>query len=75
MLPQDQAVVITVSHRRVIVCRRRKRADGSVIYDCARNAEDLEHDAMVALAKAGQPFMTGQEFICPPELAKRASWT
>jgi hypothetical protein len=65
MLPQDQAVVITVSQCRVVVCRCRHRPDGSITYECARNAEALEGNAMLALAKSGQPFRTGQEFPCP----------
>ena len=74
MLPQNQAVVLTVSECRVVVCRCRYRPDGSIIYECARNTDELEGDALLALAEQGQPFMTGQEFTCPPELARRARW-
>jgi hypothetical protein len=74
MLSQDQAVVITVSHCTVVICRRCTLPNGSISYECACNADELEHDAMLALAESGEPFMTGQEFACPPELAHRARW-
>jgi hypothetical protein len=74
MLPQDQAIVITVSGQRIIVCRRRTHTSGSITYECARNVDELEDDAMLALAQRHEPFMSGQEFSCPPELAARAQW-
>jgi hypothetical protein len=74
MAPHDQRVVITITDRHIVICRRRELSQGSISYECARNAEELEADAMLALAKRGQPFMTGQEFTCPPELARRACW-
>ncbi len=67
MLPQNQAVVLTVSECHVVVCRCRYRPDGSIIYECARNTDELEGDALLALAEQDGPFMTGQEFACPPE--------
>ena len=75
MSPQNEGVVITVSASHIVVCRRRHLPNGSVTYECARNAAELELDAMVAIAKGKQPFMTGQEFTCPPELAARAQWS
>ena len=75
MPPRDEGVVITVSASHIVVCRRRHLPNGSVTYECARNAAELELDAMVAIAKGKQPFMTGQEFTCPPELAARALWS
>jgi hypothetical protein len=75
MPPQDEGVVITVSDRHIVICRRRHLPNGSVMYECAQNAADLELDAMVAVAKGQRPFMTGQEFTCPPELAARAQWS
>jgi hypothetical protein len=74
MLPQDQSVVITVSDSRILVCRRRQLSNGSISYECARNTEALEAEAMLALAKRNQPFLIGQEVTCPPELAERADW-
>jgi hypothetical protein len=74
MTPPDQRVVITVTDRHFVVCRRRELPQGSISYECARNADELEAEAMLVLARRGQPFMTGQEFTCPPELAKRARW-
>ncbi len=70
----DEAVVITVSTSHILVCRRRTLANGSISYECARNADDLEADAMLTLAQGRQPFMTGQEYPCPPELAAQAYW-
>jgi hypothetical protein len=75
MPPHDQGVVITVSSHHVVICRRRRLANGSISYECAHNADELEADAMFAVAKGGQPFMTGQVFACPPELAIRARWS
>ncbi len=75
MLSQDEGVVITVSASRIVICRRRHLPNGTVTYECARNAAELEVDAMLAVAKGKQPFMTGQEFTCPPELAARAQWS
>jgi len=66
--------VITVSASRILVCRRGHLSNGSIRYECARNAEALEADAMLALARRKEPFMTGQEFPCPPDLAERARW-
>lgn len=70
----DEDVVITVSDRHVVVSRRSQLPNGSIMYEAARNADVLEWDAMIVLAKLGQPFRTGQEFTCPPELAQRARW-
>jgi hypothetical protein len=75
MSPQDHGIVITVSSRHVVICRRRRLDNGSIFYECARNADELEADAMFAVAMAGHPFMTGQEISCPPELAVRAQWS
>lgn len=74
MAPSDQGVVITITDRHIVICRRRELSQGSISYECARNAEELEGDAMLALAKGGKPFLTGQEFTCPQELARRARW-
>ena len=74
MLPQDQAIVITVSDCRIIVCRRRELSEGAISYECAQNAEELEGEAMVAVARYGHPFQPGQEVPCPPELAAQAQW-
>ncbi len=70
----NEDVVITVSDCHIVICRRRKLSNGSISYECAWNAEELEADAMNVLAKGGQPFMAGQEFSCPKELAERARW-
>ncbi len=75
MPPWDESVVITVSASHIVVCRRRRLPNGSVTYECARNAAELEVDAMVAVAEGKQPFVTGQELTCPPELAVRALWS
>ncbi len=74
MLPHDHRVVITITERHIVICRRRELSQGSISYECARNAEDLEGEAMVVVAKGGQTFRTGQEFACPPTLAARAEW-
>ena len=75
MPPQNEGVVITVSAGHIVICRRRHLPNGSITYECARNAAELEGDAMVAVAEGKQPFMTGQELTCPPELAARALWS
>ncbi len=75
MPPRDESVVITVSASCIVVCRRRCLPNGSVTYECARNAAELEIDAIVAVAEGKQPFVTGQELTCPPELAVRALWS
>jgi len=41
MPPHDFGVVITVSARSVVICRRHHRPDGSISYECARNADEL----------------------------------
>jgi hypothetical protein len=74
MTPRDQGVVITVTDRHVVICRRRELSQGTLSYECARNAEVLEGEAMLVLAKLGKPFRTGQEFPCPHTLAKQARW-
>ena len=74
MLPQDQNVVITVSASHIVVCRRHQLPNGSITYECARNADTLEADALLAIARSKRPFMTGQEFPCPDDLAARARW-
>ena len=75
MLPQDQAVVITIIDSHIIVCRRRELSHGVLSYEPAQNAEQLEDEAMLVLASNGHPFQTGEEFPCPSELAARAWWS
>ncbi len=58
----------------IIVCRRRELSGGIISYEPALNAYDLEGEAMLALARYGHPFQTGDESPCPPELAARAQW-
>ncbi len=75
MALNDEQVVITVSTNHIVVCRRRTLANGSITYECAQNADELERDAMLALARSKRPFMTGQEFPCPKDLAAQAHWS
>ena len=66
--------MITVSAQRIIVCRKRTLTSGSISYECARKVDELEDEAMLVLAQRHEPFMSGQEVSCPPELAARAQW-
>ena len=75
MLPDAHAVVISVSDCHAVVCRHRQLPDGSVTWECALNADELEADAIAALVAHGGPFMLGEHVPCPSELAERARWS
>ena len=75
MLPQDGSTIISISDCHAIVCRYRQLPDGSVVCECAANAEDLEAEAIVAVVAQGRPFLIGAHYPCPPDLAARAQWT
>ena len=74
MLPQDETVVIAISDCRIIVCRKRELPDGSLTFECASNTDELEADAIQVVAADGRPFVSGQHYPCPEDLAGRARW-
>jgi hypothetical protein len=72
---QDSEVFITVSDCRVVVCRYHQLPNGSIMMQCARNTEDLEPDAIVAVVAYGNSLFSGHLHACPPDLAARARWS
>jgi hypothetical protein len=75
MLPHDQMVVISLSDCHAVVSRYRQGPDGSLRGECARNAAELEADAINSLVARGAQFIGGAAYPCPAELAARAEWT
>jgi hypothetical protein len=75
MLLLDRMVVISVSDCHAVVSRYRRQPDGSLTCECARNAAELETEAIVALTTLSTSILIGTHHPCPAELAARAEWS
>ena len=72
--PVDSEVVISVSQQHAVVSWCQPRTDGALICRRALNAEELEGEAISAVARSNRPFLIGMQYPCPPQLAARARW-
>jgi hypothetical protein len=74
MPSQDPDIVISISDCHAVVSRYRSLPNGAISWECACNAEELEADAIAAIAAQRTPFTLGAPYPCPPEVAARAVW-
>ena len=72
--PAESEVVISVSQQHAVVSCCEPRTDGAIICRRAINAEELEREAISAVASSNLPFLIGTQYPCPPQLAVRARW-
>jgi hypothetical protein len=67
-------VYITTRNGRAFVWRVVNGQEDRFAWESARNASDLEHDALEFVVERGGYVTHNAKYPCPPELAERALW-